>query len=476
MGWMSWEVFRCETDCAAHPDACIDEHLYEAMADQLVGEGYLAAGYDQVSIDDCWEDHSGRDTAGKLVPDSSRFPSGMKALGDYMHAKGVRFGTYSDEGTLTCGGFPGTKDHETEDAETFASWGVDYLKLDGCYNDAAGYVTGYPAAGAALQKTCRNITYSCSWPAYLGSDESSKPFQAMIDAGCNLWRNWDDIQCSWQSLSSIIDHWGDYGASLQPWAGPGHWHDMDMLLIGNGCLSLEEERTQMAIWAISASPLIMGNDLRKVPAASKEILLNSAAIAVSQDSLGKMGVRHSKSNSSSSTQLWFRELAGGDVAVALYNRALPVHPPIPGPPCDAWNQTDQGYLEACGGEAGNLGSFSGLSAEQAQAACCADTRCAGFSFQASTGSGYYKSNQDCGKVQKSDYVGFTKPSQMPQPSGPADITVSFADLGLDSQATFQVLDIWSQTSLGHFQGSFTAKQVGAHDSAFLRLSKVATLV
>merc|ERR1712048_1241112 len=142
-----------------------------------------------------------------------------------------------------------------------------------------------------------------------------------IDAGCNLWRNWRDIQCDWSSASSIIDHWGDFGETLVQWAGPGHWHDMDMLLIGNGCISLEQERTQMAIWAISASPLIMGNDLRKMPDASKAILLNKDAIAVSQDVLGKMGMRHTAFNSSSPTQLWSRMLSGGAVAVGLYNKA-----------------------------------------------------------------------------------------------------------------------------------------------------------
>merc|ERR1712048_895984 len=141
-----------------------------------------------------------------------------------------------------------------------------------------------------------------------------------IDAGCNLWRNWRDIQCHWSSASSIIDHWGDYGKTLVQWAGPGHWHDMDMLLIGAGCLTPSEERTQMAIWCISASPLIMGNDLRKVSKESKAILLNQQAIAVSQDRLGKMGRRHSSYTSESPVQVWSRPLAGGDVAVGLYNK------------------------------------------------------------------------------------------------------------------------------------------------------------
>mmetsp|Transcript_22059 Transcript_22059/g.48745 ORF Transcript_22059/g.48745 Transcript_22059/m.48745 type:complete len:414 (-) Transcript_22059:93-1334(-) len=320
MGWMSWEIFRCEVDCKAHPTTCINEVLYRETADHLSLDGFLEAGYNQVSIDDCWEAFGDRTAGEKLQPNATRFPSGMAALGDYLHARGVRFGIYSDEGPSTCGGYPASKGHEGSDAVTFATWGVDYLKLDGCNNDRPGFVQGYAAMGAALQSCGRPITYSCSWPAYLGDDEMLKPFGAMIDAGCNLWRNWHDIDCNWNSLSSIIDHWGDFGAFLQRFAGPGHWHDMDMLLIGNGCISHDEERTQMAIWSISASPLIMGNDLRKISAESKAILLNPDAIAVSQDSLGQMGIRLPSFNSSSPTQVWARHLANGDVAVALYNK------------------------------------------------------------------------------------------------------------------------------------------------------------
>jgi len=468
MGWMSWEIFRCQTDCAHYPDSCIDHNLYEQTTDAIVDGGYLGLGYNQVSIDDCWEDINGRDSSGRLVPDASRFPSGMKALGDYMHAKGVKFGTYSDEGTKTCGGYPGTKGYEEVDAQTFAEWGVDYLKLDGCYNDQQSYVTGYPAAGAALQATGRDIVYSCSWPAYLGSDETSKPFQAMVDSGCNLWRNWDDIQCSWGSLSSIIDHWGKYASSLQATAGPGHWHDMDMLLIGNGCISTDEEKTQMAIWSISASPLIMGNDLRSVPDVSKAILQNTDAIAVSQDSLGKMGGRIT---GDVNQQVWARELSEGKVAVALYNKgggAQPL-PPIPTGSCDAWNKTGNGYLEACGGADGNVGTFSGLTVEQAQDACCNNAKCAGFDFNRASGSGYYKGDQNCGMTQNAAYDGYTKPSQYPsEDAKTADVTVNFSDVGLSGEVA--VYDIWAQQQVGIFQGSYTASSVAYHGSAFLRLS------
>jgi hypothetical protein len=257
----------------------------------------------------------------------------MKALGDYYHSKGINYALYTAESDTTCGGYPGSKDHEMLDAQTFADWGVDYMKVDGC-GGPDYYDAGYKAMGAALQASGRPIEYSCSWPAYINGGNETKQqdtFIKMINYGCNGWRNFDDIQCNWASLGGIIDHWGDYGMSLQPFAGPGHWHDMDMLLIGSvsggqdggkvgqRCVSLVEEQTQMAIWAISASPLIMGNDMRKVAPESMAILLNEHAIAVSQDALGQMGIRLSPNTD---TQVWARKLANGDVAVALYNRGV----------------------------------------------------------------------------------------------------------------------------------------------------------
>lgn len=320
MGWMSWERFRCDIDCDAKPDACINEDLYRVMADHLATDGYLAAGYNQVSIDDCWANMS-RSADGVMIPDPSRFPSGLKALGDYMHARGVRFGIYSDMGTNTCGGYPGSQGFEQIDAQTYASWGVDYLKLDGCYNNDEGFVVGYPAMGAALQSTSRNITYSCSWPAYLGTDETKKPFKIMIDAGCNLWRNWDDIDNNWESLVSIMDHFGDYSLVLQGAAGPGHWNDMDMILAGDdhygNILTTDQARAQMAVWSIMASPLIMSNDLRTVKPEYRDILLSKEVIAVNQDPLGLAGLRISKKGNN---EVWARLLHDGSVSVAFLNK------------------------------------------------------------------------------------------------------------------------------------------------------------
>ena len=316
MGWMSWEMFRCQTDCATHPDACINEALYKAQTDALVAGGFLKAGYNGIHIDDCWQQKSpARDEGGKLIPDPQRFPSGMKALGDYMHDRSVKFALYTAESPHTCAGYPASANNEQVDADTFAAWGVDYMKVDGC-GDASYYPAGYPAMGDALVATGRDIIYSCSWPAYLGSNESAKPYAKMIASRCNLWRNWADIQCSWSSLSSIIAHWGEYSEVLAEVAARGHWNDPDMLLIGNGCITDDEARTQMALWSIFAAPLVMGNDLRNMTASEKAILLHEEVIAVNQDVLGIQGIRINVAANGGET--WVRTINTGH-AFALYN-------------------------------------------------------------------------------------------------------------------------------------------------------------
>jgi len=476
---MSWEIFRCNlatpTDDCTNPltTNCISEALYKGQADAMVSQGFAAAGYASLHMDDCWEEKNPpRDpTTGRLRADAKRFPSGMDGLGVYVHSKNLTYSIYTAESTETCGGYPGSQGHELLDAQTFADWKVDYIKVDGCGSNSY-YPAGYKAMGAALESVGRDIVYSCSWPAYIGSNESTKPFATFIMDGCNLWRNWDDIQCDWGSLSSIIDHWGDWGEVLAPWAGPGHWHDPDMLLIGNSCISPDEERTQMAIWSIVAAPLIMGNDMRNVSAVSKAILLNKDAIAIDQDPLGQQGLRI-EADAAAPTQRWWRVLANGDVAVALYNKAGGAQPPIPGPPCNVWNHSTNGYWEACGGAAGNVGQFSGLTPSAAEAACCANSKCAGFSYEpdgSGTGGGYYKGNLMCGFTAASGAEGYAKPNQIPSPSGLAvDITINFADVNL--QGSVQVYDVWAGSVVGTFTGSYTATAVPYHGTAFLRLSR-----
>lgn len=461
MGWMSWEIFRCDIDCNVEPEHCINADLYKTMTDALVAGGFLDAGYDGIHLDDCWMQMTPpRDpVTNQLVPDTTRFPLGFKDLGDYMHKQGVKFAIYTAESPTTCAGYPASAGHEALDAATFAGWGVDYVKVDGC-GDNNYYPTGYPLMGNALTSQNRSIVYSCSWPAYLGTNESTKPYPAMIAAHCNLWRNWDDIQCNWGSLASIIDHWGDYGPVLQQFAAPGHWNDPDMLLIGNGCINNDEERTQMAIWSIVAAPLIMGNDVRNISVNSTNILLNREAIAIDQDPLGQQGLRISPKGPQ---EVWARNLSDGSVAVALYNK-LGASSPLN---CVTWNMTQDGYYEACGGSSGDENCFTNLSLDQALDNCCKDPSCASISFEAANGSGCYKLNTDCGFVSDNAYAGYAKPNFVPPAATSAKITVRFADVGLSGPV--KVRDIWANEDLGVFQLSYSAI-VPFHGTAFLKLT------
>ncbi|XP_075234708.1 alpha-N-acetylgalactosaminidase-like [Lycorma delicatula] len=289
MGWMSWERYRCITDCENYPEECISETLYRKVADILVDEGYKNKGYEYVIIDDCWLSKS-RDENGNLQPDPERFPSGIKNLSDYIHSKGLKFGMYEDYGTKTCEGYPGMIDYLKQDSNKFAEWEVDYLKVDGCNADTRKMDKGYPELGRYLNETGRPIVYSCSWPAYQEGEDMS-PDYASIAKHCNLWRNYDDIQDSYYSLMNIIDHFASQQEVYIPNAGPGHWNDPDMLIIGNFGLSYEQSKLQMAIWAILAAPLLMSTDLNSIRPEYKDILQNEDIIAVNQDPLGIQGRR-----------------------------------------------------------------------------------------------------------------------------------------------------------------------------------------
>ena len=299
MGWMAWERFRCNIDCKADPDNCISEHLFRAQADRMVEDGYLAAGYQYIIIDDCWSLHE-RDASGRLQADPDRFPSGIKALAEYVHGKGLKLGIYGDIGTLTCGGYPGSSGHLELDAQTFASWEVDYVKFDCCYSSTKLMDDEYPKFGKYLNATGRPIVYSCSWPAC----QENPNYPPMVDA-CNLWRNWDDVQDSWASVTSIIDYFADHQDELIPVAGPGHWNDPDMLIIGDFGLSYEQSRAQMAIWAVMASPLIMSTDLRDIRPEFAAILLNTGALAINQDPLGMQGKRFYQDKG---VEIWLRPI------------------------------------------------------------------------------------------------------------------------------------------------------------------------
>ncbi|CAL1543440.1 unnamed protein product [Lymnaea stagnalis] len=312
MGWLSWQRFRCNTDCVNDPLNCISERLYRDMADRLAADGYRDAGYVYVNIDDCWAALQRDPETMRLQADPKRFPNGIKALADYVHSKGLKLGIYGDMGTFTCGGYPGSKFFMELDAQTFAEWGIDSLKLDGCYSTTDDFTIAYPIMEFYLNKTGRPILYSCSWPAYQDS-----PDYPRIAEYCNIWRNYGDIDDSWDAVKDIINFYGADKGNFSAVAGPGNFNDPDMIIIGNKGLSPSEEEVQMALWSIMASPLLLSNDLRNVSERSRNLILNKGAIEINQDPLGIQGKRVWQANS---IQIWLKPvLPQGSYAIAILN-------------------------------------------------------------------------------------------------------------------------------------------------------------
>ena len=305
MGWNSWNGFGCN----------VDEKLIRETADAIVSSGMKDAGFQYVVIDDCW--HGDRDAQGFIRPDASRFPSGMKALGDYIHGKGLKFGIYSDVGAKTCGGRPGSRGHEYQDAMIYASWGVDYLKYDWCNSAGLSAVGAYTTMRDALHATGRPIVLSlCEWG-------ENKPWEWAKNIG-HLWRTTGDITACWdcEENHGTWSRWGilriiDKEKPLRNYAGPGHWNDPDMLEVGNG-MSAAEDRAHFSMWAMLAAPLMSGNDVRKMSAETRQILINKDVIAVDQDPLG---VPAFPAVSENGIEIWARPLSSENWAVCFLNRS-----------------------------------------------------------------------------------------------------------------------------------------------------------
>ncbi|XP_062939891.1 alpha-galactosidase A [Cynocephalus volans] len=314
MGWLHWERFMCNLNCQEEPDSCISEHLFMQMADLMVSDGWKDAGYEYLCIDDCWMAPQ-RDSKGRLQADPQRFPGGISRLADYVHNKGLKLGIYADVGNKTCAGFPGSFGYYDIDAQTFADWGVDLLKFDGCYCDSVEHLTdGYKYMSMALNRTGRSIVYSCEWPLYVWPFQ--KPDYTEIRQYCNHWRNFGDIFDSWQSVKSILDWTSSHQKGIVDVAGPGGWNDPDMLVIGNFGLSWDQQVTQMALWAIMAAPLLMSNDLRHISPQAKALLQNKDVIAINQDPLGKQGYQLRKEEN---IEVWERPLSDLAWVVAMIN-------------------------------------------------------------------------------------------------------------------------------------------------------------
>nr|WP_234327302.1 ricin-type beta-trefoil lectin domain protein [Streptomyces sp. NRRL WC-3742] len=306
MGFNDWNAYGCN----------VSESLIKSTALAMHDNGMQSAGYEYVNIDDCWMTHS-RGSDGRLVPDPGKFPDGIKGTADYVHSLGLKLGIYESAGLQTCAGFPGSLGHETADAQSFAAWGVDYLKYDNCYagpgcwlntcpnGNKAPAQTRYTAMRDALAATGRPILFSlCNW-----GEENVWTWGASVG---NSWRTTNDINASYSSMLSIFHS----NVNLAPYAGPGHWNDPDMLEVGNGSLSEVESRSEFSLWAEMAAPLIAGTNIASASPATLATLTNTRVIAVDQDPLGKQGTMVSSVNG---LDVLAKPLANGDVSVALFN-------------------------------------------------------------------------------------------------------------------------------------------------------------
>ncbi len=306
MGWNSWNTFQTN----------INEKLVMETADAMVSSGMKDAGYEYIILDDGWMAKE-RDSAGNLVPDPEKFPHGMKALIDYVHSKGLKFGLYNCAGTKTCAGYPGTRGYEYQDARFYASLGIDYLKFDWCYTDGINAKEAYTTMSKALQKAGRPIVFSlCEWG-------TNKPWLWAKEVG-ELWRTTGDI-------SAIFDGYLDHGTwkqtgvmpivdlqkGLREYAGPGHWNDPDMLEVGNG-MTGNEDRAHFSMWCMLAAPLIAGNDIRKMSEATKNILTNKEVIAVDQDKEGIEGFLYKIEDS---VEIYVKPLSENNWAICFLNRS-----------------------------------------------------------------------------------------------------------------------------------------------------------
>ena len=318
LGWNSWNTF-------GH---AINETVVRETADTLVSTGLRDLGYNYIVIDDCWSIKDRRDGNGDLIPDPEKFPSGMKALADYVHDRGFKLGIYSDAAEMTCAGYPGSLGFEEQDAKLWASWGIDFLKYDYCHAplfDQAIAIERYTRMGEALRSSGREFLYSlCEWG-------NQAPHLWGRQVGGHMWRVSGDVVDSWVNLQKPnwqplgIDTSIDIAAEVHAYGGPGGWNDLDMLVVGlkgkgqvgGTGMSFIEYQTHMSLWVMACSPLMIGCDVRRMDSETASLLTNREVLAVNQDPLGIPASRVKRIGSS---DLWTKRLADGSTAVAIINR------------------------------------------------------------------------------------------------------------------------------------------------------------
>jgi len=463
MGWMDWSMYRCG----------ISEELIRNATLAMVEHGWLDAGYDTVHIDDCWAAKE-RDASGRLIADPSRFPSGIKALTDWVHSRGMKLGIYSAAAPQTCAKFqPGSEGSEDIDAQTFIDWGVDYLKYDGCQSDMTRLSTSYKAMGDALRGS--KIQYSCSFGAHGGQPPE------MIEDGCDTWRIWHDIEAKkgYNDLIRISSHWAGSADTWRQWSGPSSksrgWFDPDQLLAGDERFSVDETIAQLGLWTMLSAPLIMGNrvadHLVKPNPAVKAAFQNPEIIAIARDPLAVMGGRVGEL--SDDREVWARKLDGGALAVLFWNKATP----------DActWHITqDQNSKD----KDDRIACFKGSHFEYTRLECCANSDCQEFSFTAPGGAPADVGNGCLFQDAPAD-IWHETPEVARFTLKTRDTSRLVADLSVDLSVLADV-DLWNSTQaavrnvlqrkdLGVMKDSISVSNVPVHGVVMVKLTPVVSV-
>jgi len=485
MGWNSWNHFHCS----------INETLIRNTAYAIANSPLKAAGYVYVNMDDCWA--KTRDAEGNVHEDPNAFPSGIKALADYVHSLGLKFGLYSDAGNETCAGRPGSLGYEKNDANSYASWGVDYLKYDNCNNDNLTPEVRYPVMRDALNATGRHIFFSmCEW----GVDNPAT-WAPLVG---NSWRTTGDISDNWGSMTSNLDINNNWFKQ----AGPGGWNDPDMLEVGNGGMTNTEYVSHFSLWAISKAPLLIGCDVTNLSPETLAILTNSEVIAINQDSLGIQAgkvaqypgpddtqnltpVQGIKCNGGKSQQ-WtinsdktIRNVLSGrclDIpnCATSAGTALEIYDCHVGTPSSECNSLNQQWDVNSNGSISSLLDGQCLDLYDFTGPVVQTFACNGGSNQ------QWKYDQTAMTFSADGYCLDLNSGALEVYAGPlsqsahtvllfnragsnATITANWSDIGVSATAKYTVRDLWLKQDLGVYSGSFTSN-VESHGVVLLKLT------
>ncbi|XP_062506826.1 uncharacterized protein LOC134183341 [Corticium candelabrum] len=482
MGWNSWNHFHCG----------LNETIIREVADAIASSGLKDAGYTYINLDDCWQIN--RTSAGVIIPDPSKFPSGLPTLINYVKSKGFKFGLYTDRGLKTCAGRPGAYGHEEIDANTYASWGVEYLKNDDC---------NIPPGGDADKDYGRMSYYlNKTGKAFVHSVKGSEPIERAYNVS-NMRRVGHDIRDNFDSMMSLVEQSHQQG--LAKYAHPGFWNDLDMMEIGNGNMTSTEYKAHMSLWCLLKAPLIMGHDPRNMTNDTVMILTNKEVIAINQDPLGVQGTKRASYNVNITTTV------GPVVAVQCnasvqsqhwaFNHSTGVIKDVGTGTClDAGSGHGQVYLKTCDNSVQQMWSFKddhSVRAKSSSGRCLDVYNFSGpvvqlFSCKSAGGKasnqhfsflpdGTFRPNISnlcldvqslgmieiwAGPLQNNSYVAVL----LNKDTESHDIQLKWSDIGLEVSASYAVRDLWQHKDMGGFKGMLEVSNVESHGVAMFKLT------